>query len=88
MHILRTARQFLGNDKNNEFPGKFMEISGREETTSFSRKSFSFRNGRLCICTVFLEQKKRDSSFLCKQHRKADVTKQRRLYSNVFSFRF
>ena len=53
MHILRTARQFLGNHKNNEFMGKFMEISGREETASFSRKSFSFRNDRLCICTVF-----------------------------------
>ena len=27
--------KFLGNRKNNEFPGKFMEITGRKETTSF-----------------------------------------------------
>ena len=52
MHIFRRARQFLGNHKNNEFLGKFMEIFGQEETTSFSRKSFSFRNDRLCTCTV------------------------------------
>ena len=38
--------KFLGNRENNEFPGKFMEITGREETTSF-RKSFSSRNDRL-----------------------------------------
>ena len=31
--------KFLGNRKNNEFSGKFMEIKGREETTSF-RESF------------------------------------------------
>ena len=31
--------KFWGNRENNEFPGKFMEITGREETTSF-RKSF------------------------------------------------
>ena len=48
--FLRTAWQFLGNHKNNEFLGKFMEISGREETTSFMA---SFRSDRLCICTVF-----------------------------------
>ena len=41
--------KFLGNLKNNEFPGKFMEITGREETTSF-RKSFSSRNDRLSVC--------------------------------------
>ena len=38
--------KFLGNRKNNEFPGKFMEITGREESKSF-RKSFSFRSDRL-----------------------------------------
>ena len=41
--------KFLGNLKNNEFPGKFMEITGREETTNF-RKSFSSRNDRLSEC--------------------------------------
>ena len=41
--------KFLGNRKNNEFPGKFMEITGREETTSF-RKSFSSQNDRLSVC--------------------------------------
>ena len=41
--------KFLGNRKNNEFPGKFMEITGHEETTSF-RKSFSFRSDRLSVC--------------------------------------
>ena len=41
--------KFLVNLKNNEFPGKFMEITGREETTSF-RKSFSSRNDRLSEC--------------------------------------
>ena len=35
--------KFLGNRKNNEFPGKFMEITGREETTTF-------RNDRLSVC--------------------------------------
>ena len=40
---------FLGNRENNEFPGKFVEITGREETTSF-RKSFSSRNDRLSEC--------------------------------------
>ena len=42
----------LGNHKNNEFLVKFMEISGREENTGFSRKSFSFWSDRLCICTT------------------------------------
>ena len=61
---------FLGNHKNNEFLGKFMEISSQEETTSFSRKSFSSRNDRLCICTVFSSPtsakftEKRDSSLM------------------------
>ena len=41
--------KFLGNRENNEFPGKFMEITGRKETTSF-RKSFSSRNDRLSVC--------------------------------------
>ena len=41
--------KFLGNRENNEFPGKFMEITGREETNSF-RKSFSSRNDRLSVC--------------------------------------
>ena len=40
MHIYEQLGKFLGNRENNEFPGKFMEITGREETTSF-RKSFS-----------------------------------------------
>ena len=41
--------KFLGNRKNNEFPGRFMEITGREGTTSF-RESFLSRNGRLSVC--------------------------------------
>ena len=41
--------KFLGNRENNEFPGKFMEITGREETISF-RKLFSSRNDRLSEC--------------------------------------
>ena len=41
--------KFLGNRKNDEFPGKFMEITGREETKSF-RKPFSFRSDRLSVC--------------------------------------
>ena len=41
--------KFLGNRENNEFPGKFIEITGREETTSF-RKSFSSGNDRLSVC--------------------------------------
>ena len=41
--------KFLGNRKNNEFPWKFMEITGREETTSF-RKSFSFGSDRHSVC--------------------------------------
>ena len=40
--------KFLGNRENNEFPGKFIEITGREETTSF-RKSFSSRNDSLSV---------------------------------------
>ena len=41
--------KFLGNLKNNEFKGKFIEITGREETTCF-RKSLSSRNNRLSVC--------------------------------------
>ena len=41
--------KFLGNRENNEFSGKFMEFTGREETTSF-RKPFSSRNDRLSVC--------------------------------------
>ena len=41
--------KFLGNRENNEFPEKFMEITGREETTSVS-KSSSSRNDRLSVC--------------------------------------
>ena len=60
--------KFLGNRKNNEFPGRFMEITGREGTTSI-RKSFSSRNGRPSVCVFLLQlqlnlQNERDRSLL------------------------
>ena len=53
MHILRTAGHAFGKSQKQRVSEEFMEISGREETTSFIRKSFPFRSDRLCICTVF-----------------------------------
>ena len=52
--------KFLGNRKNNEFPGKFMEITGREETTTV-RKSFSSRNDRLSECVPYFPVYKSNS---------------------------
>ena len=69
MHILRTARQFWGNHKNNEFLGKFMEISGREELPAsvenhFHSETIGFVYVQYSLLQVQLNlQKKRDSSF-------------------------
>ena len=70
MHILRTARQFLGNHKNNEFMGKFMEISGREESlpasveNHFHSETIGFVYEQYSLLQVQLNlQKKRDCSF-------------------------
>ena len=69
MHILRTARQFLGNHKNNEFLGKFMEISGRHETTAsveshFHSETIGFVYVQYSLLQVQLNlQKKHDRSF-------------------------
>ena len=69
MHILRTARQFLGNHKNNEFLGNSWRFpAGKKLPASvenhFHSETIGFVYVQYSLLQVQLNlQKKRDSSF-------------------------